>query len=72
VPGGPFPGTQAEAGDVRRCEHGRIWSYVKDVPFDYTIDHWETLSWFWNPVRFARAVRALRFPSPSQGGGTDR
>jgi hypothetical protein len=71
VPGGPFPGTQAEEGDVRRCEHGRIWAYVKQTPNDYTIDHWEQLSRFWNPVRFARAARALRSPSPAQGGGTD-
>lgn len=68
LPGGPFPGTAAEPGDVRRCEHGRIWCY-RETNWGLTaasgIDVWEQLAWWWEPIRYARAVRALRFAPPS-------
>jgi len=59
VPGGPFPGTHGSEGDVRRCEHGRIWSYVGGDA-SYQFDHWERLRWWEFPMRYRRAVRALR------------
>lgn len=61
LPGGPFPGTWGEPGDVRRCEHGRIWGFASTGTF---IDLWEPVSVFWTPIRYLRAARALR-PSPS-------
>lgn len=44
VPGGPFPGTLADPGDVRRCEHGRLWTFDPYTSRgDYRIDHWRRL-----------------------------
>lgn len=58
--GGPFPGTQAKAGDVRRCEHGRIWEYSVDyVPNHLTFDYWYHLDWFRYPIQRHRAKVAL-------------
>ena len=60
VPGGPFPGTHAQPGDVRRCDHGKYWEYAPDAtPLgDYTFDHWNRLDWS-TPIRLHRAKSAL-------------
>lgn len=60
VPGGPFPGTYAQPGDVRVCEHGKYWEYAPDAtpPGDYTFDHWRRLDWA-TPIRLHRAKTAL-------------
>lgn len=54
---GPFSGTNGEPGDVRCCEHGRIWGFAVS---NMRIDQWELLSPLWTPVQYRRAVRALR------------
>ncbi|WP_280499386.1 hypothetical protein [Nocardia cyriacigeorgica] len=61
-PGGPFPGTHAEPGDVRRCEHARYWRYTHTSRgfFFQTFDRWELLSRFWNPILVRRARRAIQ------------
>lgn len=44
-------------GDVRRCEHGVIqigYEVRGTIP-----PYWRDLHWFWNPVRYRRAKRAL-------------
>ncbi|WP_063023686.1 hypothetical protein [Nocardia niwae] len=60
-PGGPFPGTMADPGDVRRCEHGKYWKYryTSTGAFFNKFDRWERLSWLWTPVDMCRAWRAL-------------
>lgn len=67
LPGGPFPGTQGEPGDVRRCEHGRVWAF--DEPrsrFEWpTFDLWESLGPLSTPIRYRRAVRSLSVPGSS-------
>ncbi|NUR80782.1 MAG: hypothetical protein HOQ21_10100 [Dermatophilaceae bacterium] len=49
--------TRGEPGDVRYCDHGRVWTFDHDTGH---IDVWEWLSPVFNPIRYARAVRALR------------
>lgn len=56
LPGGPFPGTGGGPGDVRRCEHGRLWIYKAT---DHPMDYWRRLSWFWEPITYRRAQAAL-------------
>lgn len=59
--GNPFP----KLGDVRRCEHGRIWTATQERTWGLlNCDIWGPLSRFWSPIRYARAIRAL--PSPAQ------
>lgn len=57
VPGGPFPGTFGSKGDVRRCEHGRVWIFARSEA--YRIDIWRPVSRFWEPVIYRRAIREL-------------
>ena len=57
LPDGPFPGTMGSQGDVRRCEHGKVWIFVGCEA--YTIDVWREVSRFWEPITYARAVRAM-------------
>lgn len=59
LPGGPFPGTMGTLGDVRRCEHGRLWQFAEIHYGGNWIDRWEPLSRFWNPIAWRRASRAL-------------
>ena len=59
-PGGPFPGTFGSEGDVRRCEHGRIWLYRPDCyHHGSNFDIWRRLTPWGNPILHRRAVRAL-------------
>lgn len=58
LPGGPFPGEYAREGDVRRCEHGKVWEY-DPVDSSYRINHWRQLHWFWDGAKYRRAVRLL-------------
>lgn len=48
----------ASTDDVRRCEHGRIWWCPPQSPY-CTIARWESLSRFWTPIKYRRAVRAI-------------
>ena len=57
VPGGPFPGTHAESGDVRLCEHGKVWLYTRTE--GWSIDLWVRLHPLASPIRYRRALRAL-------------
>lgn len=57
LPGGPFPGTNGKDGDVRRCEHGKVWAFVRCE--GYRIDVWRRLSRFWEPLAYRRAAAAL-------------
>jgi hypothetical protein len=59
LPGGPFPGTNGHEGDVRRCEHGRVWEFEPQVLYTAGIDVWRLISPWWEPLRYRRAVRAL-------------
>ena len=59
LPGGPFPGTAGDPGDIRRCEHGRMWRFVGTERGGNWIDLWEPLSPVWNPIAWRRARRAL-------------
>lgn len=43
-------------GDVRRCEHGRLWLYR----WGAFINYWSRLRPWLNPLAYRRAVRALR------------
>lgn len=55
------PGTSGSPGDVRRCEHGRIWIYEQTFTnrFYCAMDRWHRVSRFFEPITFRRAVRAL-------------
>ncbi len=71
VPGGPFPGTMADPGDVRRCEHGRVWVATGRVAKSYFFtehDVWERLTTWGSPLRYRRAVRALATPEEAGRG----
>lgn len=57
LPDGPFPGTFGSDGDVRRCEHGHIWTFVGRE--GYRIDTWRRVSRFWEPITYRRAITAL-------------
>lgn len=61
VPGGPFPGTKADEGDVRRCEHGRIWLFagVKEDGYWNKFDQWRPVSRWLQPRVYRRAERVL-------------
>lgn len=58
---GPYPGTYGEPGDVRRCEHGRVWLWrgTTEGMFFQPLDVWRRISRFGEPVRYRRAVRAI-------------
>lgn len=60
-PGGPFPGTLGSQGDVRRCEHGRLWLFnrTRRDGFGNRHDEWTRLRWWLSPLRYRRAVAAL-------------
>jgi hypothetical protein len=60
LPGGPFPGTLAQEGDVRRCEHGRIWYCPKEPSDASNFDQWERLTWWGTPIRYQQARKSLR------------
>lgn len=49
-------GTWGAKGDVRRCEHGRLWIYVGSERL--TIDVWRRLT-LGERIRHRRAVRDL-------------
>lgn len=59
VPGGPFPGTHARAGDVRRCEHGKVWLFHRLAPHGSWFDMWERIHPLSEPIVYRRAIRAL-------------
>ncbi len=61
VPGGPFPGTMAEPGDVRRCEHGKYWQFDRTSvgTFFTTHDLWRRLHPMLSPIAYVRARKAL-------------
>lgn len=61
LPGGPFPGTSGSPGDVRRCDHGRLWVYAdsRENGFYCLIDVWRPISRWWEPVLYRRARRLL-------------
>lgn len=49
--------TAGRVGDVRRCEHGRLWQWGARGGY---MDIWSRLSWGIEPIKYRRAVRALR------------
>lgn len=58
-------------GDVRRCEHGKVWratGYKRESRFFLSLDEWESLSRWRNPVLYRRAVRALESPQAAKEG----
>lgn len=70
LPGGPFPGTSGKPGDVRRCEHGKVWRYRRTETGGSWIDVWERVSRFWEPFVYRRAIRALDAPEePDEDDG---
>lgn len=63
LPGGPFPGGYASAGDVRRCEHGKLWIYDEHEnrrQVAPSMNYWRRLNWFWYPIVSWRARRKLK------------
>jgi len=49
-------------GDVRRCEHDRIWmanGRKRENTWFMALDEWDRLSWLWTPIDMVRARRAL-------------
>ena len=61
-PDGSLPGTFGKPGDVRRCDHGRVWTFTDE---SYGLDYWMRLSPVLSPIRYLRAIRALRRPDRS-------
>lgn len=55
LPGGPFPGTSGKPGDLRVCEHGRVWRYAETFTnrFYCQMDRWTRVS------RLSRAHRKV-------------
>lgn len=51
----------ADRGDVRRCEHGKIWTFDRLVEgrFFNTLIRWRRIHPFWEPITYRRAIRAL-------------
>lgn len=48
-------------GDIRRCEHGKIWQATgrtRENVYFSQLDVWERLGW-WTPFAYRRALRAL-------------
>ena len=52
----------AGPGDVRRCEHGKVWLYDREVEgrFFNTLIRWRRVHPLWEPITYRRAVRALK------------
>lgn len=49
-------------GDVRRCEHGKVWQATgrsRENVWFHHLDVWERLGW-WRPIAYRRARRLLR------------
>jgi hypothetical protein len=64
---GGLHGTLADPSDVRRCGHQRIWICTGTTEVGFVaVDVWEQLSPVWTPVRYRRAVRALRSTTASE------
>ncbi len=63
LPGGPFPGTCASRGDVRVCEHGKVWIFVYCE--GYRIDVWRRVSRFLEPLTYRRARAASLAADPT-------
>lgn len=54
--------TLAARGDVRLCEHFRIWKATGRTVRGYfynELDGWERLSLLWTPIQYHRAFKAL-------------
>ena len=68
-PNGSLPGTRGAHGDVRRCDHGRVWLYEETFMNRYycSMDRWRALSKFRNWRLHKRAVRALATPDAGEG-----
>lgn len=58
LPGGPFPGHWGSKGDVRRCEHGRLWLW-QECPRPHSVNYWRRISRFWEPLVYRRAAKAI-------------
>lgn len=63
-----IPGTYASEGDVRQCEHGRLWLFTGEAQSRYFTVHdcWRRLSRWWDPIVFRRAKRALGQPTKGE------
>jgi len=62
LPGGPFAGTLASAGDVRVCEHGATWvatGTISTSTFYTQHDVWLRVSRWSNRAYWKRARRAV-------------
>ena len=61
LPDGPFPGTLAERGDVRRCEHGQVWLFagVRKDAFFNDFDHWRRVSRLTEPLGRIRRLPVI-------------
>lgn len=55
------PGTNGYPGDVRRCEHGRLWIFERHFTNTYycEMDRWQPISRWWRPLLYRKASRAL-------------
>lgn len=56
--------TWGEPGDVRMCAHRRVWIFREEERVH--IDVWERLNPLTSPIRYVRAVRALRRPGTAE------
>lgn len=59
-PSHSLEGTHAEHGDVRYCEHGRLWRYIgtRENQFFCQMDCWKRITRA-EPIIHRRAIRAL-------------
>lgn len=69
LPDGPFPGTDGESGDVRRCEHGRLWLFTRsrENSFYCLMDCWRPINRWLEPRLYRKTQRLLAAPVDQEG-----
>jgi hypothetical protein len=52
-------GNESKQGDVRYCEHRRIWICTRGAN-PYTYAFWDRLYWYLAPILWLKARKALK------------